>query len=117
VEVAGAARAQCGLKAGGAPEELPGVAGSDDSCIPPAVTAAVSTGGVFEGGLPVVDTSVSIAPADSHAAEKRAFLEEFIAGDASTSGGRLADWLSRVVDQVRRAMPPACKCSRSAPLC
>jgi hypothetical protein len=102
VEAAGAAAVQCGLKVGAAAEEeISGEVASNDTSIPPAVTAAVAAGGVFEGGLMLDDASVTVAPADAHAAEKHAFLEDLISGGASSSGGRLADWLTRVVDQVR----------------
>lgn len=101
VEVSGAAIAQCGLSAG-----VAGAAGEEalaapivvDTVVPPTVFSAIE-GGMFEGGLRCEDPTVTTGSVDSHAAEKRAFLDDLIAGDAATAGGRLSDWLTRVVDQ------------------
>ena len=100
VEVAGAAIAQCGRAAAGEQQqEDTGVAVASDMSIPPSVFTTINSG-VFEGGLRNEDPTIGGTTVDSHTAEKRAFLEDVISGDASTSGGRLADWLTRVVDQV-----------------
>jgi hypothetical protein len=101
VEVSGAAIAQCG-RAAAAGEQVPDdeAVAPADSTIPPSVFSTIASG-VFEGGLRSEDSSFGARAADAHTSEKRAFLEDVIVGDASTSGGRLADWLTRVVDQVR----------------
>jgi hypothetical protein len=128
VEVAGAAIAQCGLKdgsaEGAATGDLQGLPVAD-IVVPPTVYSAISAG-LFEGGLRCEDPSVRTGATDSHAAEKRAFLEDLIAGDPATSGGRLAAWLTRVVDQVRflrrglmpqqRISSPPMQADRPAPL-
>lgn len=69
--------------------------------MPLTVYSAISNG-LFESGLHVTDPDI-VPPAstDSHYGDKKAFLDDVIAGDPSTAGGRLASWLTRVADQVR----------------
>lgn len=114
VEVSGAAIAQCG-RAGASAQQAEEVAApvAGDAAIPPSVFLTISSG-VFEGGLQSQDPAVGGAAVDSHMAEKRAFLEDVISGDAGTSGGRLADWLTRVVDQV---CVYVCVCLSCSPPC
>ena len=101
VEVAGAAIAQCGA---GAAVTADAAASTDiatlatATVVPPTVFSAI-TGGLFNGGLVSTDPEVC-GTADSHLSERKSFLEDVIAGDPSTAGGRLSSWLTRVVDQV-----------------
>ncbi len=76
-----------------------GIAVSVSTTVPPTVFSAI-TGGLFNGGLQCTDPEVVGTATDSHAAERKAFLDDLIAGDPTTAGGRLASWLTRVVDQV-----------------
>ena len=69
------------------------------SIVPPTVFSAI-TGGLFSGGLVCSDPEVVGSAVDAHAAERKAFLDDVVAGNPATAGGRLANWLSRVVDQV-----------------
>jgi hypothetical protein len=93
VEVAGAAIIDCGLKSEGPADTAVPVAAAAATTVPTTVYTAIA-GGLFDGGLllPVEQT---------HRGEHLSFLNDVIAGDAGTSGGRLAHWLCRIVDQER----------------